>query len=157
MPKPKIFLTALFAITLLNVSIPGCAQNGFAPKGYAQKDDCRFCHAPGKVAADFSAIYANPKSHHPVGVKYPYESAASPDYNLPNGHGAGITFFDRNGNSQPDSDEIRLYGVRGAVIISCASCHREHGTAPLPARPSGDYYLRVNNAGSALCSTCHGK
>ena len=157
MSKPKIFLTALFAIALLNVSILGCAQNGITQMGHAQKDDCRFCHAPGKVAADFSAIYANPRNHHPVGVTYPYGSTASPDYNLPNGHGAGIIFFDRNNNNRPDSDEIRLFGVKGAAVISCASCHREHGAAALPANISGGNYLRLNNTGSALCSTCHGK
>lgn len=154
MSGPKKLLLALFAATLLGVAIPGCAQKSFAQKVSA-KDDCLSCHAPGMVAADFSAIYADPKSHHPVGVRYPLGTDASPNFKLPGGRGAGIMFFDSNGNGQPDSDEIRLFGTNGAAAITCASCHKEHGTTPLPANAPRDMYLRVTNAGSALCSTCH--
>ena len=154
MPKPKMFPAALFAIMLFGVAIPGCAQKSFAQKGSA-KDDCLSCHAPGKVAADFSAIYADPKSHHPVGVRYPSGAHAAPGFKLPNGRGAGIAFFDNNGNGQPDGDEIQLFGANGTAAITCASCHREHGTAPSPANAPVGSYLRVNNTGSALCTTCH--
>lgn len=154
MPKPKIFPAALFAVILFGVAIPGCAQKSFAQKGSA-RDDCLSCHGPGMVAADFSAIYADPKSHHPVGVSYPSGAHAAPGFKLPNGRSAGITFFDSNGNGQPDSDEIQMFGARSAAMITCASCHMEHGVAPLPAKATADSYLRVRNTGSALCTTCH--
>ena len=160
--RPKKFLFALFAITLLNISILGCAQNNFAQKENAQNDDCRSCHAPNGTAGakDFSSIYANPKSHHPVGVRYPLGSNAYPNFNLPNGqspdgHSGDIAFFDRNGNGQPDSDEIQLFGTNVAVTVECASCHKTHGSSPVSGSASAGLYLRIDNAGSALCITCH--
>ncbi len=157
MPRPKRFLLALFAITLLNVSILGCAQQSFAQKGSAQNVDCRSCHVPNGAegAKDFSSIYANPKSHHPVGVKYPLSAKDDPNFKLPNGQSADVKFFDRNGNGQPDRDEIMLFGTNGAVTVECASCHKEHGSPPVSGNAPADLYLRVANVGSALCITCH--
>jgi mono/diheme cytochrome c family protein len=162
MPRPKKFLLALFAITLLDVSILGCAQQSFAQKGNAQKGnaqnvDCRSCHVPNGAegARDFSSIYANPESHHSVGVSYPLGSNAYPNFNLPNGLSADIAFFDRNGNGQPDSDEIMLFGTKSRVTVECASCHKAHGSSPVFGNEPTDLYLRVTNAGSALCTTCH--
>jgi hypothetical protein len=157
MLRPKKFLLALFAITLLNVSILGCAQNEFAQKGSGQNVDCRSCHVPNGAegAKDFSSIYANPKSHHPVGVSYPLGSNAYPNFNLPIGLSADIAFFDRNGNGQPDSDEIMLFGTNISVTVECASCHKAHGSSPVSDNTPPDFYLRIVNAGSALCITCH--
>jgi len=128
-----------------------------AGSSHAQNVDCRSCHATGTGAgaADFSAIYANVAAHHPVGINYPFGLTASEHFNLPSGQSVGITFFDRNGNGQPDSDEIQLYGEYGAASITCATCHKEHGTRMLPANAPRDVYLRVRNIGSALCLTCH--
>jgi Doubled CXXCH motif (Paired_CXXCH_1) len=175
--RPKRFLLALCAITLLNVSILGCAQRSFAQKknmqtenvqteivqteivqkGNAQSEGCRFCHAPNGAARakDFSSIYAHPKAHHPVGVNYPLAAQADSNFKLPNGQSADIAFFDRNGNGQPDSDEIQLFGANGAVTVECASCHKEHGSSPVSGNAPADLYLRVANVGSALCITCH--
>ena len=152
MSKLIKILPVLFAIMLINFSVTGCAQ-----KRYTQNIDCRSCHSSNKVAGarDFSQIYANAASHHSVGVKYPVGVKADPGFNLPNGQGADIAFFDRNGNGRPDRDEILLFGTTGAVTIECASCHKAHGNAPLPATAAVNHYLRVNNVGSALCITCH--
>ena len=161
-PGPKKFPLTLFAIALLNVSILGCAQNEFTQKenvqeGIAQNVDCRSCHVPNGAegARDFSSIYGNPKSHHPVGVSYPLGSNAYPHFNLPNGQGEDIAFFDRNGNGQPDIDEIQLFGTNVRVTVECASCHKAHGNLPVPDNASADLYLRIGNVGSALCMTCH--
>ncbi len=125
--------------------------------GYAQNIDCRSCHVVSGAAGarDFSHIYGNPSSHHPVGIQYPAGLNAKPNFNQPNGQSAGIAFFDSNGNGQPDSDEIQLFGASGVATVECASCHREHGNAPPPAEAAHNRYLRVDNAGSALCVTCH--
>jgi len=187
MPNPTRFLLSLFAITLLNVSIVGCAQkrlvqNATAPqdvsapekwnapqrwsatqqlnvskKWNAQSEDCRSCHAANGAAGakDFSPFYANPKSHHPVGVKYPLATQGGPNIQLPDGQGEWVSFFDRNGNGQPDSDEVMLFGASGEATVECASCHQEHGDSPVSGKPPTSFYLRVANDGSALCITCH--
>jgi hypothetical protein len=147
MTRLQISLPALISFMLL-------AATG---SGYAQNVDCRSCHAPGSTSgvADFSAIYANVATHHPVGINYPFGLSADPNFNQPNGQNADVTFFDRNGNGQPDSDEIQLFGMNGTTTITCSSCHREHSTSPLPANAPRDAHLRVTNIGSKLCSTCH--
>jgi nitrate/TMAO reductase-like tetraheme cytochrome c subunit len=192
-PSSKRFLPAIFAITLLNLSILGCAQRSvvrnvnapqivnvsqdiYAPqdsrapekwnapqrwssqqKWNAQSDDCRSCHTSNGAAGakDFSSIYANPKSHHPVGVQYPLATQADPNFQLQNGQSADVTFFDRNGNGRPDSDEVMLFGANGAETVECASCHKEHGSSPVSGNRHSDLHLRVANVGSALCMTCH--
>lgn len=140
MHKLPIF-PALVATMLLVAATPG----------YAQNVDCRSCHVPGK-AADFSAIYTHAAAHHPVGIVYPLTNE---HFSLPNGQSGDGTFFDKNANGRPDSDEIQLFGVNGAATITCASCHREHGATPLPAKAPRDVHLRVSITNSALCSTCH--
>ena len=155
MQRLNSHLLASCATVLLAASISGCAQRGNVQTGHARNVDCRSCHAPNGAAGarDFSHIYAIPSSHHPVGVKYP--AGSKPNYSLPNGQSAGVTFFDRNGNGQPDNNEIQLFRESGAATIECASCHMEHGKDPAPTSTTSNSYLRVDNAGSALCTTCH--
>jgi predicted CXXCH cytochrome family protein len=154
MPDLTRFLPALFAITLLGVPVSGCANKSFLQKGNVQSESCRSCHSPDAAAGakDFTAIYTNPKSHHPVGVKYPIGSSKNEKFKLPNRQTTTIAFFDGNGNGQPNSDEIQLFGMNGEVTVECASCHKEHGGAM--SAPDG-FYLRVDNTASALCTTCH--
>jgi hypothetical protein len=199
MPNPTRFLLSLFAITLLNVIILGCAQgvvvqhenapqvvmapqNVSAPqnvispqdmrapekwnapqkrsglqKWNAQNGDCRSCHTHNGAAGakDFSPFYANPGSHHPVGVKYPLAAEGGSNFKLPDDQSDVVSFFDRNANGQPDSDEVMLFGANGAETVQCASCHIEHGNSPASGANRHDFYLRVANVSSALCITCH--
>jgi predicted CXXCH cytochrome family protein len=154
MPNLIRFLAVLLPAALFILSFQGCAQTSFAQQGKAQSESCRSCHAPNGPAGarDFSAIYADPKSHHPVGVLYPSASVADLKFNQPDRQTADIAFFDRNGNGQADSDEIRLFGTKGEATVECASCHSEHGSGM--SVPAG-LHLRVDNTGSALCLTCH--
>lgn len=154
---PKRILLALFAVTLLDLSLPGCAQNGYAKNAADGKVDCRLCHSPQGIqgAKDFSSIYANPKSHHPVGVSYPLGSNAYPKFRVPDGHAGEIAFFDRNGNGRPDADEIQLYGTSVGATVECASCHRPHEGALEADYSPHRTYLRLDNSRSALCQTCH--
>lgn len=147
---------------------------------YAQNVDCRSCHAPNGAAGarDFSQYYIHPPEghligngfhfNHPVGMKYPTGLNANQKFKPPNGRNAEIAFFDRNGNGQPDSDEIQLFaeiddvsgeviGEIGVVTVECASCHKAHGNDPAAVSTPGNFYLRINNKGSALCLTCHDK
>lgn len=157
MPVSKLSLIALCAITLLNVSLPGCSQIEYLQKRPAQGDDCRSCHGTNGIAGakDFSSIYANPKSHHPVGVSYPLGPASYPNLNLPDGQSTHIAFFDRNGNGQPDIDEIQLFGTDIAMMVECASCHKPHGNGLASVNTPAESYLRFDNGSSALCRTCH--
>jgi hypothetical protein len=50
-----------------------------------------------------------------------------------------------------------LFGKNGTAKITCSTCHRDHGTARLPANEPRDAYLRVTVTGSELCSNCHNK
>lgn len=162
MPVSKLSLIALCAVMLLSVSLPGCSRFEYLQKRSAQDVDCRSCHASKGIAAakDFSSIYANPKSHHPVGVSYPLGSNAFPNFafpnlNFPNGVSGDIAFFDRNGNGQPDIDEVQLFGTDIAMMVECASCHKPHGNAPVSGKVRAETYLRFDNGSSALCRTCH--
>lgn len=147
MQRLKNLMPVLCAIMLVAVSI----------RVHAQNVDCRSCHAPnGAVGAtDFSPIYASPTTHHSVGRNYPAGLNATPNFNQPNGQSAGLTFFDRNGNGQPDNDEIQLFSEGGAATVECASCHAPHGNEPAPTNTAGNLHLRGGNKGSALCTTCH--
>lgn len=130
---------------------------GICSPVHAQNFSCLDCHDITGAAGvnDFSLIYAHTKPHHAVGIAYPFGVTANENYHAPNGQSGGVTFFDRNGNGQPDSNEVQLYSVNGAATIECATCHIEHGTTPLPANAPTDMHLRVTADGSALCSTCH--
>jgi hypothetical protein len=162
MTRTKRFLLLLSAITLLNISISGCAQKGLAQeksvqKGNGRNVDCRSCHTPNGAAGakDFSSIYANPKSHHSVGVLYPLGLNSDPNYNQPDGRSEDTAFFDKNGNGQPDSDEIQLFGSNGMFTVECASCHKEHGNTLEAGNAPVGLYLRIENYSSGLCTTCH--
>lgn len=115
--------------------------------------DCKLCHLdpdPNSAAQDYLEYYSSPNREHIISVAYP--SSPKADYNRPTGQEAGIRFFDTNGNGIADMNEIQLFGT--AVQVECSSCHVEHGDgSPPPAQPN--MYLRMTNAGSALCNVCH--
>ena len=80
------------------------------------------------------------------------------DINQPNATRGTVRWFDANGNSFPDKQEIRLYDSGDGFEVECASCHDPHGV------PSGGQgttfnptFLRKANTGSAVCLTCHTK
>jgi len=149
MTRFKISLLALVSFVILAA----------AGSVHSKNVDCRSCHAPGSTsgAADFSAVYANVASHHPVDINYPLSVGAAPYFHQPDMQHDDVTFFDKNDNGQPDSNEIQLFGKNGTAKITCSTCHREHGATRLPAGAPRDKYLRVTVTGSALCSNCHNK
>jgi len=143
----------LFCCTLLVATV----MTGMAMQSLAQNVDCRTCHVQNGAAGakDFSAIYAKLKTHHPVGVRYPFEVKPDSNLKLPSGKSGNITFFDTNGNGLPDSDEIQLFGATGPVTVECSSCHIEHGISSAGPKASANSYLRIDNRTSALCTICH--
>lgn len=140
-------VTLSLVMTVLLAALPG----------HGSAADCRECHAGGGDAAppDVSAFYLNPAQHHPIGVVPPEAGAQAAGFNVPTGVSGELRFFDTNADGVPDPDEIRVFGEGGGGLVDCASCHREHEAA----RPAGSglpvAYLRIANADSRLCLTCH--
>lgn len=94
--------------------------------------NCERCHADfygGKRTLVIGTALAN---DHPLAMPYP-TSAQDPDFRPPPDPMSGWA-------------NVRLYS--GAV--ECGSCHSAHDPAIKP-------FLRMNNAGSVLCLTCHKK
>jgi mono/diheme cytochrome c family protein len=126
---------------------------------------CLACHASGAgpvgtAAADFTAaaLGTDLRNDHPVGVAYPAIFGAGPDFKRPEGISGTTFFFDGNRDGVIDNGEIRLYETGGVPKVECGSCHDPHG---VPSGAAGSVFkptfLRVSNAASALCLTCHDK
>lgn len=122
---------------------------------------CMACHSgPGgiEVATDFTAFYLGTdlRDDHPVGIRFP-QPVSGTDFNDPNTKIAGrMAIFDTNGNGRPEKNEIRMYDTGDGYEVECASCHDPHG---VPSAGSGTAmqptFLRISNANSAVCLTCH--
>lgn len=126
---------------------------------------CMGCHSPGALlgagATDFTVfnLGTDLRNDHPVGIKYP-ATGPGVDFNPPTATVNTVRFFDTNGNGRPDKNEIRLYATSGEYQVECASCHDPHGVGPGPGgngSPFNKTFLRLSNAGSAVCLTCHVK
>ena len=159
MLKLRGVLPIIVITSFLLVAISGCVQGGATQKGYSKNDDCLFCHASGGSTGkvDVSRYYVNNEVHHKVGVAYPLGSAIYDEYKMPTGLKNDISYFDQNGNGQPDVEEIRVFITKGVAYITCASCHREHERSPVAREEPDDDYLRGTNESSQMCLTCHRK
>jgi len=125
---------------------------------------CLACHSAGAGvvgagATDFTvfAISTDLRNDHPVGVRYP---AAGPgvDFKTPSATRPSVKFFDLDGDARPDPAEVRVYASGGDYTVECGSCHDPHGVPSAgPGSAFNKTFLRVTNAGSALCLTCHSK
>lgn len=83
---------------------------------------------------------------------------ADADFNTPVGNASGdqkVWFNTGSGGAGKDKGDIQLYNRSGGAtfFVECGSCHDPHnagGSAPAT-------FLRISNAGSAVCLTCHNK
>jgi Doubled CXXCH motif (Paired_CXXCH_1) len=123
--------------------------------------ECFICHGPdgGLIGAtDFSAfvIGTDLRNDHPVGIRYPATAGPGTDFNDPSRKEPLLAYFDLNGNARADAREVRLYNTGDGYEVECASCHDPHG---VPSAGPGSIFhptfLRVADAGSAVCLTCH--
>lgn len=138
-------------------------QGGFqtpAAGSHLTLDTCAVCHQPDSFipsATDFTVfrIGTDLTNDHPIGVTFPFDKD---DFNDPDATHNSTRFFDEDGDSRPDSNEIRLYDTGDGPEVECATCHDPHG---VPSGAVGSQnirsFLRVSNAGSAVCLTCHSK
>jgi Doubled CXXCH motif (Paired_CXXCH_1) len=127
--------------------------------------ECLACHSSGAGivgtgATDFTvfAIGTDLRNDHPVGIRYPTTAGPGTDFNDPSRKEARLAWFDGNANGRADSNEIRLYNTGEGYEVECASCHDPHGVPASGAgSPFNATFLRVSNAGSGVCLTCHSK
>ncbi len=134
-----------------------------APNHMAMNDTgCLACHSQtatglsiGAGATDFTvmALGTDFRDDHPIGIPFKGETG-DPDYNpmtATNKQG-NLRFFDLNGNSRPDKNEIRAFNSGDGFEVECASCHDPHGVEVGTRIPT---FLRVSNDASGVCTTCH--
>lgn len=130
--------------------------------GLSATGGCLACHsttadpAIGALATDFSlfAIGTDLTNDHPVGVSLP--ASLGTDFNAPTAVRTSIQWFDNDGDTIPDTDEIRFYDSGTGPRVECASCHDPHGVSPTgPGGQINPSFLRISNTGSAVCLTCH--
>lgn len=127
--------------------------------------ECLACHSAGAGivgagATDFTAfvIGTDLRNDHPVGIRYPSTAGSGTDFNDPSRKEARLAWFDHNGNSRADPNEIRLYNTGDGYEVECASCHDPHGVPSAgPGSAFNATFLRVSNVGSGVCLTCHAK
>ena len=125
--------------------------------------ECAVCHNRdgGSIGAtDFTVfvISTDLRNDHPVGIRYPTSAGAGTDFKDPPRKEARLAYFDNNGNTRADSNEIRMYNTGDGYEVECASCHDPHGVPSAgPGSVFHPSFLRVSNAGSAVCRTCHVK
>ncbi|HWP13300.1 MAG TPA: cytochrome c3 family protein [Ramlibacter sp.] len=123
---------------------------------------CLACHSSGAGivgagATDFTVfvIGTDLRNDHPVGVRFPTVGPGV-DFNPPTATRSGLRWFDTDGDARPDTNEVRVYDSGDGFAVECASCHDPHG---VPSGGAGSLFnpsfLRVSNAGSELCLTCH--
>jgi hypothetical protein len=126
---------------------------------------CLACHSAdagpvGANATDFTAfaIGTDLRNDHPVGIRFPPNAGVGTDFKDPPRKESRLAYFDTNGNARADSGEIRLYNSGEGYEVECASCHDPHG---VPSAGAGSVFnptfLRVSNAGSGVCLSCHTK
>lgn len=120
---------------------------------------CLVCHNPSgpSDAGDFSVavIGTDLTNDHPIGVSLP-TSLLGTEFNEPANPVNGIRFYDTDGDQRPDSNEIRFYDTGQGPEVECASCHDPHGVPTIGSSgPLNPTFLRISNANSQICLTCH--
>ncbi|MBF0428335.1 MAG: cytochrome c3 family protein [Magnetococcales bacterium] len=146
------------------VAVPGQTtvsgkHHALAENSPATTGGCLSCHSgPNgpEVATDFTvaAIGTDLRNDHPVGIDIPTPRFGV-DFREPNVNLDRISFYDLDGDSKPDANEIRYYKTGSTYRVECASCHDPHGVSPAVGSPVLPTFLRKTNASSALCLTCH--
>ncbi len=126
--------------------------------------ECLSCHSPGSFvgagATDFTvfALGTDLRNDHPVGIRFPSPAGPGTDFKDPPRKELRLAYFDTNGNSRAESNEIRMYNTGDGYEVECASCHDPHGVpSGGPGSVFNATFLRISNTGSAVCLTCHSK
>ncbi|MHC5113352.1 MAG: cytochrome c3 family protein [Planctomycetota bacterium] len=81
---------------------------------------------------------------HPIGITAEYPTTGNSQLNAPTETPSGFWGF--GGTFFP---EVPLFEFNSEQVVSCSTCHTPHAITGI------DALLRKDNAGSALCLTCH--
>ncbi len=110
---------------------PPNSYTGPDPDGSATIDECAGCHTgnnpPGGLDFTYVNLTTDLSDDHPISVNY--DPTADPDF-----------------NPAADVEAAGLPLPNGQV--QCNSCHNPHSAQFRP-------FLRIDNAASAMCNTCH--
>lgn len=142
--------------------------NGTTAGSHAAMNEtgCLACHVNTGIgqtlfadAPDFTVfkIGTDLTNDHPVGVNLPVTKLGV-EFNDPAkiSSNSKMRYFDLDGDSHADRNEIRFYDTGDGFEVECASCHDPHGVpASGNSGPFNPTFLRVSNDGSGVCLTCH--
>lgn len=132
------------AYTMVNGNSVSTKHDLVKPPGHPPPDqssypNCERCHSDIYSGRPRTLkLGTNLGNDHPISMAYP-TAAQDPDFNAPPSAASGW-----GGTSQYD---VKLF----AGGIECGSCHNVHDPG------TSQKFLRKENAGSALCLTCHKK
>jgi predicted CXXCH cytochrome family protein len=121
----------------------------------------------GKMVAGVFNLGTDLSNDHPIQIPYcgggmtaagatiTMTGCADADFKTPIGNATGTqkVWFDTGSTaSAKDKGDIQLYNRAGGAVfyVECGSCHDPHNTA-------NGTFLRISNAASAVCLTCHNK
>lgn len=132
------------AYTMVNGNSVSTKHDLVKPPGHPPPDstsypNCERCHSDYYGGRRRTLVLGtNLGNDHPISMAYP-TVAQDPDFNTPPNSASGW-----GGKSQYD---VKLF----TGGIECGSCHNVHDPG------ASQKFLRKENAGSALCLTCHKK
>jgi len=121
----------------------------------------------GKMVAGVFNLGTDLTNDHPIQIPYcgggmtasgatiSTAGCADVDFKAPMGNATGAqkVWFDTGATANAkDKGDIQLYNRAGGGVfyVECGSCHDPHNT-------SNGTFLRISNAASAVCLTCHNK
>lgn len=110
---------------------------------------CLACHSLSSAAAVITNT-GNGKAESSITITSTQWSAKYLGADLTNDHPIGIDYSNAVlsvANGFKATPPLRFFGSTGTVM-ECATCHKVHDSV-------NGKFLAVNNAGSALCVTCH--
>lgn len=164
MPGPGGYNSTQQSATSTNFLNTWSGAGGGGAASHTTMNGCTYCHDANGVGLGLQnfipfIIGTDLRNDHPVGIAYPTTFNVGVDFHQPTDLDPGKTaYFDTNNNNRPDTKEIRMYDTGNGYEVECASCHDPHG---VPSAGAGSLFipsfLRVSNASSALCLTCHVK
>lgn len=163
------------------INAPGSGQydstgGGVAGRGYTWASGAGVTvDADGKLtSASVAMLGDNLRNDHPIGIQYcgggptvaaPATACVDKDFKTPQSGTVGSTtvlWVDTAGGTagSRDKSDMILYNRTFTALgpsVECASCHDPHVKEGEGTVAAGATFLRISNAGSAVCLACHTK
>lgn len=150
----------------------GVAIDGGGVDGRAYGWTGTTVNAAGRLSSGAAVIGTDLSNDHPVGVQYcggglvgAGGACRDGDFQLPQTatiNGAQIYWVETGGTGKQRTDLPLYQRTTGGLgpMVECGSCHDPHVSAgqagPVGTnRVAGETFLRISNAGSGVCLSCH--